>query len=186
MPRTGLLAALLLWGASAGTLILVGVMAFHGVVSSHRTEARLVIPDAPPLPLRLPAKPEPAAMECLSLAMYHEARSEPGLGLRAVGHVIMNRVADPRFPDTVCGVVKQGGEVPPCQFSWWCDGKPDRPVYTGLYRRAEVLAYLLLTTSDDEDPTDGALYFHAYHVAPFWSENFQRTVVIGNHEFYRP
>jgi spore germination cell wall hydrolase CwlJ-like protein len=45
--------------------------------------------------------------------------------MRAVASVIFNRVADQRFPNSVCGVVQEGGESPPCQFSWWCDGKSD-------------------------------------------------------------
>ncbi len=53
-------------------------------------------------------------VECLSLNMYHEARNQGTAGLLAVSNVVLNRVNDERFPDTVCGVVKQG----PTRQSW--------------------------------------------------------------------
>ncbi len=70
------------------------------------------------------------AVLCLALALYWEAKAEGPEGMLAVASVVLNRVAHPEFPDTVCGVVKQGGETPPCQFSWWCDGASDRPTET--------------------------------------------------------
>ena len=63
---------------------------------------------------------------CVALTMYWEARGEGRKGMLAVGSVVLNRVDDDRFPDSACGVVYQGGETPPCQFSWWCDGRSDR------------------------------------------------------------
>ena len=66
---------------------------------------------------------------CLAQNIYFEARSEPVAGMLAVGHVVLNRVASDRFPDTVCKVIRQGGERRRhrCQFSWWCDGRSDKP-----------------------------------------------------------
>ena len=85
----------------------------------------------------------------------------------AVASVVLNRVAHPQFPDTVCGVVKQGGEQPPCQFSWWCDGKSDVPRDAELWRLAQRLAAKLLT-DPPEDPTRGALFFHSADIAVSW------------------
>ena len=74
------------------------------------------------------------ALACLATAIYFEARGEPMVGQVAVAQVIMSRVSDERFPDNVCDVVKQGyyyswkPSVPirnKCQFSFWCDGKPE-------------------------------------------------------------
>ena len=61
-----------------------------------------------------------AALQCLALNVYWEARSEPMQGQLAVAAVTLNRVNDPRFPDDICDVVRQGGEVRKhrCQFSW--------------------------------------------------------------------
>ena len=70
---------------------------------------------------------------CLALNGYHEARGEPTAGELAVNHVVMNRVADHRYKNNVCDVVKAGryrNNQPikhACHFSWWCDGKSDNP-----------------------------------------------------------
>ena len=47
------------------------------------------------------------ALMCMAMNVYHEARSEPIVGQIAVAQVVINRVNDKRFPDTICGVVKQ-------------------------------------------------------------------------------
>ena len=76
---------------------------------------------------------------CLAENVYHEARNQPKVGQMAVMSVTLNRVNDPRYPNTICGVTKQGPTRPSwqdetvmipikhkCQFSWYCDGKSDR------------------------------------------------------------
>ena len=66
------------------------------------------------------------SLECLSQAIYYEARSQSDDGQRAVAQVVLNRVRHPAFPKTVCGVVYEGvGGV--CQFSFACDGSLGRP-----------------------------------------------------------
>ena len=82
-----------------------------------------------------------AEQQCLALAMYWEARGEGERGMLAVGSVVLNRVQSREFPNRACAVVKQGGESPPCQFSWWCDGKSDTP-------RARPQWNAALTTAD--------------------------------------
>ena len=68
---------------------------------------------------------------CMAEAIYHEARGQKTIGQLAVGLVIKNRMKDPRWPNTICEVVKQGdylGTKPikhRCQFTFWCDGKPE-------------------------------------------------------------
>lgn len=121
---------------------------------------------------------------CLALALYWEAKSEGAEGMRAVASVILNRVAHPHFPDTVCAVVKQGGERPPCQFSWWCDGKSDRPSDLAAWQRSKMLARLVYW-GDAADPTRGALWYHADYVAPAWGRVLERAVKIGRHIFYQ-
>jgi N-acetylmuramoyl-L-alanine amidase len=122
------------------------------------------------------------AQRCVALAMYWEARGEGREGMLAVGSVVLNRVDDERFPDSVCGVVYQGGETPPCQFSWWCDGKSDRPTQQSAWLSSLDLARELLTDRP-RDPTDGALFFHNTSIKSPWRR--QRTARIGNHVFYR-
>ncbi len=122
------------------------------------------------------------AQHCVALAMYWEARGEGHRGMLAVGSVVLNRVEDDRFPNSVCGVVYQGGENPPCQFSWWCDGKSDRPTHGAPWTASLSLADELLTARP-RDPTSGALFFHNTSIRPPWRR--ERTTRIGNHVFYR-
>jgi N-acetylmuramoyl-L-alanine amidase len=124
------------------------------------------------------------AVDCLALAMYWEAKTEGAAGMRAVGQVVLNRVAHPKFPGTVCEVVRQGGEQPPCQFSWWCDGKSDTPTEARSWALAQRLARSLLADRA-RDPTRGALFFHSVRIAKPWVLPRQRTVQIGRHVFYR-
>jgi spore germination cell wall hydrolase CwlJ-like protein len=123
-----------------------------------------------------------SAEHCLALAMYWEAKSEGPDGMLAVASVVLNRVAHPDFPNTVCGVVKQGGESPPCQFSWWCDGKSDQPTEARAWSSATRIAESVLR-SPPSDRTRGALFFHNIGIATPWER--QRTVQIGRHIFYR-
>jgi len=125
-------------------------------------------------------------LECLALNVYHEARSEPEEGQLAVAAVTLNRVESESFPDSVCGVVKQGGErLHRCQFSWWCDGKQDTPTNREAWADALRIGRLSLQ-GQVPDPTKGALYYHASYVKPKWSRKFERTARIGAHLFYRP
>ncbi|MGB5451284.1 MAG: cell wall hydrolase [Sedimenticolaceae bacterium] len=122
---------------------------------------------------------------CLALNIYFEARSEAEQGQLAVGHVVMNRVADRHFPSTVCNVVKQGGEDRRyrCQFSWWCDGQPDRPLNQKAWLNSLQLA-IEVYFGHSEDPTDGALWYHADYVNPGWSDALILGNKIGQHVFY--
>jgi len=125
-------------------------------------------------------------LECLALNVYHEARSEPEVGQLAVAAVTLNRVFSESFPNSVCGVVKQGGqELHRCQFSWWCDGKKDAPTNREAWDTALRISRLSLK-GRAADPTKGALYYHAKYVKPKWSRRFERTAQIGAHLFYRP
>ncbi len=126
-----------------------------------------------------------AELTCLSLNIYHEARGEPGSGQTAVAHVVMNRVADRRFPSSVCEVVRQGGELTKhgCQFSWWCDGRSDRPRNGRSWQETEEIARSVYWGLS-KDPTKGALWYHADYVSPYWSRVFTKGPKIGSHIFY--
>lgn len=129
-----------------------------------------------------PVLREPA--QCLALAMYWEAKGEGREGMLAVGHVVLNRVEHPQFPDEVCEVVTEGGETPPCQFSWWCDGRSDRPVEERAWRDALSAARHVLKERPP-DRTRGALFFHNPQLGPAWKDDPVRTARIGRHVFYR-
>ena len=81
------------------------------------------------------------AAECLTAAVYYEARSQSEDGQRAVAQVVLNRVRDRAFPNSVCGVVYQGAERRTgCQFSFTCDGSMNRPRELGAWDRARAVA----------------------------------------------
>ena len=121
---------------------------------------------------------------CLALTIYWEARGESRQGMLAVGWTVLNRARSPDFPAAPCDVVFEGGEQPPCQFSWWCDGKSDRPRDRDSWVRAQVIAARLLT-DPPPDPTRGALFFHSTRIPVPWAQARTRTARIGNHIFYR-
>lgn len=125
-------------------------------------------------------------LDCLALTIYFEARGEPETGKLAVAHVVMNRMNDKRFPDTICRVVQQGGEQVRhrCQFTWWCDGLSDRPRNLRQWERSKSLARTVYW-GGRPDPTGGALWYHADYVAPTWAQAFSRTSQIGRHIFYQ-
>jgi spore germination cell wall hydrolase CwlJ-like protein len=124
-------------------------------------------------------------IQCLALTIYFEARGESYDGKVAVGHVVMNRAANERFPQRVCEVVRQGGEAERfrCQFSWWCDGLSDRPVEEAAWDEAKALARRIFWGFSD-DPTTGALWYHADYVSPAWRHDLGEGPKIGRHIFY--
>jgi spore germination cell wall hydrolase CwlJ-like protein len=123
------------------------------------------------------------ATQCLALAVYWESKGCSRKDMTAVGWVVLNRIADPDFPDAVCPVVKEGGETPPCQFSWWCDGKSDRPEDGEDWRLARTVAEQL-QSDPPPDPTGGALFFHSKDITAPWSD-LQKTAEIDCHIFYK-
>jgi spore germination cell wall hydrolase CwlJ-like protein len=122
-------------------------------------------------------------LECLALNIYWEARSEPATGQLAVAAVTLNRVAHPRYPNSVCDVVYQSG-ARGCQFSWWCDGKPDQPRERVAWAKALDVAFLAASL-DLPDPTSGALWYHADYVDPRWARSKLVVARIGRHLFFR-
>ena len=127
-----------------------------------------------------------AALMCLALNVYHEARSEPLQGQAAVAHVVLNRVASGRWPDDVCSVIHQGYEKGrfKCQFTWYCDGKPDEPTEILAWAKSVLVANQVLT-GVVPDVTNGATHYHARYVNPYWSASLSKTVTYGSHMFYR-
>ena len=134
------------------------------------------------------------AFMCMALNIYHEAKNQYMLGQIAVGQVVMNRVADSRFPDTVCEVVKQAvthkGTNKPilfrCSFSWYCDGKKDEPEYDShAWFLAQDYARIVLSGKIVLDVTEGATHYHATYVRPSWAKTKKRTTRIDRHIFYR-
>lgn len=130
-------------------------------------------------------------VECLADNIYFESGYEPVKGQMAVAFVTINRVKSGFFEKDICGVVKQkvGGT---CQFSWWCEDRPksistSKVLTNGdnsLYNEVRNVALLVYANYDKmEDPTKGALFYHADYVKPGW-KNMEHLTTIGRHIFY--
>jgi spore germination cell wall hydrolase CwlJ-like protein len=129
-----------------------------------------------------PAAKGNAEWDCLKTALYFEARGETIAGQFAVAEVILNRVDSVRYPNTVCGVVQQGGSRH-CQFSFNCDGKTEAMVDPAAEDISGRIARVMLDGAPRK-LTDGAMYFHTLGVKPSWSKRFEQTASIGAHLFY--
>ena len=132
-----------------------------------------------------------AVMLCLALNIYHEARNQPVKGQVAVSQVVLNRVADKRYPNDVCSVVQQAKRTKSgkiilhkCMFSWFCDGRSDQPKDSDAFRWAMHVS-LGVIYGQYPDLSNGATHYHADSVSPKWTINKIKTAEIGNHIFYR-
>ncbi len=125
--------------------------------------------------------------KCLADAIYFEARGEPVRGQIAVAQVVMNRVFSGYYPNSVCGVVYQNANRHmACQFSFACDGIPDRINEPAAWDRAQQIARETLDGKYWLTDVGKATHYHAYWVHPHWVREMQRLDKIGVHTFYRP
>ena len=127
-----------------------------------------------------------AATQCLALAVAYEAGYESMEGQQAVAQVVLNRLHDPAYPKTVCGVVFDGSyRRTGCQFTFTCDGS--------LHRRrlpASVLQAAHVVAEDAmagrlPSRVPGATHYHADYVRPYWAPSLTRIAKIGAHIFYQ-
>ncbi len=127
-----------------------------------------------------------AEENCLARAVYFEARSETEMGQIAVAKVIMNRVKDPNYPNTICGVVYQGSQRRnSCQFSFACDGMPDDVKNPAAWAQSKKIASKVINGDYRMvDAMNGATNYHADYVKPKWAKHMKKIVKIGNHIFY--
>lgn len=125
------------------------------------------------------------ALQCLTAAIYYEAASEPDAGQRAVAQVVLNRVAHPAYPKTVCGVVYQGSDRRTgCQFSFTCDGSLARVPSRMFWDRARNVAIAALA-GFVYAPVGLATHYHTVQVHPYWADSLAYIGTIGAHRFYR-
>jgi hypothetical protein len=125
------------------------------------------------------------ALACLTAAVYYEAASEPDAGQRAVAQVVLNRMAHPAYPKTVCGVVYQGSErATGCQFTFTCDGALTRKPVRLFWERAEAVARAALA-GYVYAPVGLATHYHTFAVHPYWADSLHFLGQIGAHRFYR-
>ena len=125
-------------------------------------------------------------VECLAAAVHYEAANQGEGGMAAVAQVVLNRLNDPRYPKSVCGVVFQGSaRSTGCQFTFTCDGSLTRhtPSLAG-WRRAEAVAEKALDGYVMAD-VGAATHYHTVWVHPYWSPSLVKVATIGAHIFYR-
>lgn len=126
-----------------------------------------------------------AEENCLARAVYFEARSESELGQLAVAKVILNRVKDPEYPKSICGVVYQGsGRRNSCQFSFACDGLPDDVRSAAAWANSKRIAQMAISGDGKVAAIGSATNYHADYVRPAWAKNMRRLIKIGRHVFY--
>lgn len=125
-----------------------------------------------------------ADLDCLTDAVYYEARGESARGQAAVAQVVMNRVKHPAFPKTVCGVVFQGATRAQCQFSFACDGSMRRNRESAAWDRARAVAKRALAGAAGAE-IGRATHFHTTAVSPFWAPRMSRVAQVGTHVFYK-
>ena len=123
-------------------------------------------------------------LDCLTQAVYFEARGETPRGQAAVAQVVLNRVKHPAFPKSVCAVVFQGVARHGCQFSFACDGSMRRGRESGAWDRARKIASRALSGAVTAD-VGSATHFHTTGVAPGWGPRMLRVTQVGLHVFYR-
>ncbi len=125
------------------------------------------------------------ALNCLTMAVYYEAANEPDQGQAAVAQVVLNRLRNPLFPKTVCGVVLQGSTLPTgCQFTFTCDGSLGRPPSPAGWLRAQRVAERALDGYVEKSVGE-ATHYHTIWVAPYWQSSVVKLTRIGAHIFYR-
>ena len=149
-------------------------------------------------------------LECMAVNIYHESKNQSKLGMIAVARVVMNRVRDRRYPDSVCDVIYEGPvteswktrqdpNLPDeeriyyprrdrCQFSWYCDGKPDEIISKKnniAWRLAQDVAIEVLAFDKYNGIVEGATHYHADYVDPAWNKTITLITKVDDHIFYR-
>jgi len=136
-----------------------------------------------PLPASVFSKPE---QKCLANGIYFEARSESVRGQAAVAQVILNRVRNPAYPNSICGVVYQNDSwFNRCQFSFACDGRKKRIDSPAAYKTAQDIAMAVTAGKIFIPEVGSSTHYYAQYVHPGWARTMQKMTKIGLHIFYR-
>jgi spore germination cell wall hydrolase CwlJ-like protein len=137
-----------------------------------------------------PSTAEGSDLFCMAEAIYFESRGEPAIGQLAVGITIKNRFQSNRYPDNICDVVRQGRYFrglplrDKCQFSYFCDGKPERITDFKAWEKALGLAALVLSSRVEVAGLEDVTHYHSVKVTPRWSDKLHYKTRVGRHLFY--
>jgi spore germination cell wall hydrolase CwlJ-like protein len=122
-------------------------------------------------------------LDCLTAAVYYEARGETAAGQAAVAQVVLNRVRHPAFPKSVCAVVYQGAATHSCQFSFACNGAMRHGHEPAAWDRSRAVAARALSGSV-MDGVGRATHFHVASLGGIWGGGMVRVAQVGGHIFY--
>lgn len=173
----------------------VDTSAFDSVLTEHNSQVdhngRFIPPigrndhawAATPLPAEAFSAKE---QKCLAEAVYFEARGEAIKGQAAVAQVVLNRVRNPAYPKTICGVVYQNTNwLNHCQFSFACDGRKHRVTEMPQWTVAQQVARAVTAGQIWFPEVGSATHYHAVYVRPRWARTMIKVDKIGLHIFYR-
>lgn len=127
-------------------------------------------------------------LKCLTLNIFHEARSESTKGQFAVASVTLNRVASKHYPNSICDVVyqKRWDRIRKRyvgQFSWTEFDRPPK-LKSKAWFRAWAIAEKAYKEKDKRS-LKGALFYHAKRIKPSWARKKKPIARIGSHIFYK-
>jgi hypothetical protein len=175
------------------TILVIGIIfsTFVAVLFYSNPEKKLT---SQPIPLIITSENEYDAVEygkrwckinkdCSILASvgYYESRNQSDVGVIGVMRVVLNRVSNPRFPNTIKDVVYDG-----CQFSFVCDGSLNKAEQSHKqWDRMYSLAYRVLVLKEGKGDFHYSTHYHTTNVNPFWAKKFKPVVVLDDHIFYR-
>ncbi|WP_299346636.1 cell wall hydrolase, partial [uncultured Maritalea sp.] len=123
---------------------------------------------------------------CMATAIYFEARGESYRGQVAVAQVVRNRVKHKAYPNSICSVVFQNQSWKNrCQFSFACDGVPERVNEQAAWKQAEEIATKVIQGDIYLPNVANATHYHANYVHPKWAPKLKKLTQVGVHIFYR-
>lgn len=164
---------------------------FDAILTEKKETGRFV-PEISPEDHAWAATPLPPTVfsaeeqQCLASGIYFEARGESVKGQAAVAQVILNRVRNPAYPDTICGVVYQNEDWRNrCQFSFACDNIIDRIRSREHWAMAREVALAVTAGKIWLKEVGSSTHYHAVYVRPNWARTMKKVGRIGLHVFYR-
>lgn len=156
----------------------------HDAASARPTVRRAGGYVPPTLDLKTPPRVPQNDLECLTQAVYYEARNESEEGQAAVAEVVINRSRHRAYPKSICEVVYQRNSRT-CQFTFTCDGSIGRrPVSAVAWARAERIAREVHEGRSSSQLPKNSVNYHANYVRPSWGRRLARVRQIGAHIFY--
>ena len=114
-------------------------------------------------------------IDFMAKVVHAESKGEPYTGKVAVASVILNRVIDPNFPNTISGVITQKNAFS-CVRNGVVNATPNSDSYNAVMEAIK-----------GNDPTNKALYFYNPDIATCnWMHGIQKRNVqsIGRHVFF--